>query len=67
MVSAAGMWIMITGLVLMVSNLFGSLFDGPAAPANPWGAATLEWRAESPPPAGNFAATPVAGADPYVA
>lgn len=66
MVSAAGMWIMITGLVLMVSNLFGSLFDGQAAPANPWGAATLEWRAESPPPVGNFASTPVAGTDPYI-
>jgi len=31
-VSAAGMWVMITGLVLMASNLFGSLHDGAAAP-----------------------------------
>lgn len=67
LVSLAGVWIMITGLVLVVSNLFGSLFDGPAAPANPWGAATLEWQAPSPPPAGNFARPPRAGADPYAA
>jgi len=65
-VSLVGMWVMITGLVLVVSNLFGSLFDGPEAPADPWGAATLEWRTDSPPPARNFAAAVSAGDDPYV-
>jgi cytochrome c oxidase subunit 1 len=55
MVSAAGMWVMITGLVLMASNLFGSLHDGPEAPADPWGTDSLEWSTPSPPPAENFA------------
>ena len=27
-----------------------SLINGPKAPANPWGAATLEWKCSSPPP-----------------
>lgn len=53
-VSQVGMWVMITGLVLAVSNLFGSLFDGEDAPADPWGAEGDEWTVASPPPAGNF-------------
>ena len=27
-----------------------SLLAGPKAPDNPWGAATLEWQSDSPPP-----------------
>ena len=65
LVSFIGVWVMITGLVLVAANLFGSLHDGPDAPANPWDAATLEWRTASPPPAGNFETTPAAAADPY--
>ncbi len=37
-----------------------SLFRGRRAPANPWGAATLEWQCASPPPHDNFAMTPSA-------
>ncbi len=66
-VSFIGVWVMITGLVLIFSNLFGSLFDGLPAGANPWGAATLEWQAASPPPAENFESAPEAGEDPYAA
>jgi cytochrome c oxidase subunit 1 len=41
-----------------------ALFRGRPAPANPWGAATLEWRCSSPPPHDNFKSPPAAG-DPY--
>lgn len=40
-------------------NIIHSLRHGPAAPPNPWNANTLEWTVPSPPPHGNFAATPV--------
>ncbi len=33
---------------------------GRKAPANPWGANSLEWHTPSPPPVENFDATPVA-------
>jgi cytochrome c oxidase subunit 1 len=37
---------------------------GRRAPANPWGAATLEWQCSSPPPFDNFPTPPPVG-DPY--
>ncbi|HVQ37263.1 MAG TPA: cbb3-type cytochrome c oxidase subunit I [Pyrinomonadaceae bacterium] len=36
-------------------NLFWSIFKGKKAGANPWGATTLEWITDSPPPHDNFA------------
>lgn len=36
-------------------NLFWSIFKGKKAGANPWGATTLEWTTDSPPPHDNFA------------
>ncbi len=42
-----------------VANFFWSLFAGKKAEKNPWEANTLEWAAASPPPHGNFDATPV--------
>ncbi|MDR7451652.1 MAG: cbb3-type cytochrome c oxidase subunit I, partial [Armatimonadota bacterium] len=40
--------------LLFIWNLFASLVRGQRAPANPWGATTLEWQTSSPPPHGNF-------------
>lgn len=51
-VSTWGMWILCTGLVMIVSNLFGSLHDGAEAGENPWGATTGEWRGAAGPSAG---------------
>ena len=34
-------------------------------PANPWGAAGLEWQIPSPPPTENFAVTPRVTSEPY--
>jgi cytochrome c oxidase subunit I len=46
-------------------NFLWSLFRGAPAPANPWRANSLEWSAPSPPPHGNFAATPIVRRGPY--
>jgi len=40
--------------LLFIGNLCWSLFRGPRAGRNPWGATTLEWQTDSPPPHGNF-------------
>lgn len=54
--STIGGYLFVGGLVLVAFTLLRSLFVGPRAPANPWGAATLEWQCDSPPPHENAAA-----------
>ena len=49
------------GLVLVAFTLLRSLAVGGRAPANPWGAATLEWQCDSPPPRENAAAPALVG------
>ena len=44
--------------LLFMGNFFWSLFRGPKAEANPWGATTLEWATSSPPPHENFREIP---------
>ena len=56
--STMGSWILAIGLILMAYNLIRALRSGPVAPANPWGAVTLEWTVASPPPMENFAEIP---------
>jgi len=41
------------------------LRGGEAAGENPWEALTLEWRAASPPPHGNFKSPPIVSSEPY--
>ena len=62
--SSLGAYLLAAGLVLVAVYLAHSLFRGRRAPANPWGAATLEWQCSSPPPYDNFATPPAVG-DPY--
>jgi cytochrome c oxidase subunit 1 len=62
--STCGAYTLGFGLVLVAVNWADSLRRGKKAPANPWGANTLEWRSPSPPPHDNFAVPPVPG-DPY--
>jgi cytochrome c oxidase subunit 1 len=64
-VSTVGSWILVTGLVIIFSNLIRSLFKGERAPGNPWGGKTLEWQIPSPPPAENFRTIPVISGTPY--
>ena len=49
-----------TGAVQLIFffNLVRSRLRGPAAPANPWEATTLEWSTSSPPPHDNFGGHP---------
>lgn len=59
MVASIGSAIAVAGGVLFVANAAWSYFRGRAAGPNPWGGATLEWAAPSPPPQHNFDAMPV--------
>ncbi len=63
--STWGSYVLGAGLVWTAMYLIASLFKGKAAPANPWGGASLEWITQSPPIEHNFHETPVVTADPY--
>jgi cytochrome c oxidase subunit 1 len=56
---------MVVGLAVILGNLLVSARRGPAAPANPWGAATLEWTLPSPPPLENWEEPPTVTKGPY--
>jgi cytochrome c oxidase subunit 1 len=61
-----GSWIMVSGLILMISNLVYGLIKGEKAEVNPWKGTTLEWRIPSPPPLENFEEIPLVTGGPYV-
>ncbi|MBI5864734.1 MAG: cbb3-type cytochrome c oxidase subunit I [Planctomycetes bacterium] len=63
-ISTIGSYLAGVGFFVSVVCLVQSLFRGRKAPANPWGAATMEWRTPSPPPWYNFETTPKVE-DPY--
>ena len=65
MVSTVGSWILASGIILMVVNMIIAARRGEQAPANPWGATTLEWKTTSPPPQLNFAQFPENPGNPY--
>ena len=64
--SSAGASILAVGYIIPLVYFLWSLRYGQRATANPWGATTLEWATESPPPPDNFAETPVIAGPPYV-
>ncbi len=66
-VSTIGAYILASGLFLSAFCLLSSLKWGKKAPANPWGAMTLEWThtLQSPPIEHNFHETPVVDKGPY--
>jgi heme/copper-type cytochrome/quinol oxidase subunit 1 len=52
--------------LFFIYNAWQSLRQGAKAPANPWGARTLDWSTQSPPPMhGNFYTPPVVTSGPY--
>jgi cytochrome c oxidase subunit 1 len=59
MLSSIGAFVVAAAIVIYVVNGTVSLYRGVLAPANPWGAASLEWATTSPPPVYNFAHVPV--------
>ena len=54
MISSIGAAVIVASVLLFVINVMRSYRGGEQAGANPWGASTLEWAADSPPPPGNF-------------
>jgi cytochrome c oxidase subunit 1 len=64
-VSTFGSWLLGAGFLVMLGYLLQSLKSGPKAPANPWGAASLEWQSASPPITENFVGQPVCDHGPY--
>jgi cytochrome c oxidase subunit 1 len=63
-ISTYGSYLLAIGLFVAGGVLLHSLLAGRKAPKNPWGAATLEWQAASPPTHHNFDG-PLALTDPY--
>jgi cytochrome c oxidase subunit 1 len=59
LIASIGSAVAVAGGLVFVANALWSLYRGRRASANPWGGATLEWAAPSPPPAHNFEHTPV--------
>lgn len=64
LISTIGSYILALAFVIMAIYLLHSLFRGRRAPANPWGAGTMEWQCASPPPHDNFEVPPPVR-DPY--
>jgi len=58
-ISTIGAYILGAAVVLQAGYLIHSLFKGKKAPPNPWGAASLEWQATSPPDFHNFTEKPI--------
>ncbi len=63
--SSAGASILAVGYAIPLVYLIWSLWYGPVAGKNPWGAKGLEWEAASPPPTFNFEKTPVVTEEAY--
>ena len=63
--STVGAYLMGLAFVVTAVYLLGSLRKRADAPANPWGANTLEWRTPSPPAYYNFHTPPVVTEGPY--
>ncbi|MBI2788533.1 MAG: cbb3-type cytochrome c oxidase subunit I [Elusimicrobia bacterium] len=54
-----------SSVIVFSYNVLTSLRRGEEAGMNPWEALTLEWKAASPPPHGNFKTPPVVSGEPY--
>ncbi len=63
--STAGASILAAGYVLPMVYFAWSMRYGQLAPANPWPATGLEWKADSPPLPDNFVETPVVTEEVY--
>ncbi|GET35329.1 cytochrome c oxidase subunit I [Microseira wollei] len=60
-----GAYLLAVSTIPFLVNAAWSWLYGPLAGDNPWQALTLEWTTPSPPPAENFATTPVLAIGPY--
>lgn len=64
-ISTIGSWLIAIGFIIAAYSIIQAILYGPKAPMNPWGAKTLEWTTQSPPPHENFETTPTVTAGPY--
>ncbi|MBW6454843.1 MAG: cytochrome c oxidase subunit I [Trueperaceae bacterium] len=59
LLSTAGTFVMLIGLILLLVNIVHGVLRGKPAGNDPWDARTLEWSVSSPPPHHNFDHQPV--------
>lgn len=59
LLASGGAVLLALGVAVFLVNVWWSLKRGPRAPANPWGADTLEWTVASPAPIYNFLHQPI--------
>jgi len=64
-ISTVGSWLIAAGFLVALWVIVNCLRKGAPAPANPWGAKTLEWSIPSPPPHHNFDIDPIVTEGPY--
>jgi cytochrome c oxidase subunit I len=64
-IATVGSWILVLGIIVMLTNIVISLRRGERASMNPWGGKTLEWTIASPPPVENFHEIPTITTGPY--
>ncbi|QOJ15675.1 MAG: cbb3-type cytochrome c oxidase subunit I [Planctomycetia bacterium] len=57
-ISSIGSYVMLAAVLLLIYTMIRSLRSGRPAPANPWGAGSMEWQCASPPPHDNFKTPP---------
>jgi cytochrome c oxidase subunit 1 len=66
LISTIGSWILITGLIIMFTNLIRSIKKGEkVTEKNIWGGETLEWQIDTPPIHENFEHVPTILEGPY--
>jgi cytochrome c oxidase subunit 1 len=64
-VSTIGAYSIGIGMLVLLYAVINSWLHGQVAPANPWGAKTLEWTVPNPIPLENFEVLPVVTSDAY--
>lgn len=64
-VSSLGALLMVSGLIIIITNLVRSAKHGVPAEADPWKGKTLEWTVASPPSLENFEEIPTVTKHPY--
>ena len=65
LISSIGAYTIGIGALIFLFAIINSWTSGQIAPANPWGAKTLEWQVPTPVPLENFDELPVVTSDPY--
>jgi cytochrome c oxidase subunit 1 len=63
--STGGATVLGLGYLILIGSLLWSVFKGPRAPQNPWGAKGLEWEIQTPPTLHNFETMPIVTEEAY--